>query len=74
LIHARGTGRNHRYAHLRKPAIVAPGELVRTGQRIGAVGETGNARTVGCHLHFEIRANGQAIDPEPALRRWDKVS
>ena len=27
-------------------------------QRIGSVGKTGNARTVGCHLHFEIHVHG----------------
>ena len=74
LIHARGTGRNYRYSHLRKPSIVEVGEIVRTGQRIGSVGQTGNARFVGCHLHFEMRVHGRAIDPEPALRRWDRWS
>jgi murein DD-endopeptidase MepM/ murein hydrolase activator NlpD len=74
LIHARGTGRNYRYSHLRTRAIVAVGEVVRTGQRIGSVGKTGNAQTVGCHLHFEMRIHGQAVDPEPALRRWDRFS
>jgi murein DD-endopeptidase MepM/ murein hydrolase activator NlpD len=74
LIHARGTGRNYRYSHLRRPATVDVGEVVRTGQRIGGVGKTGNARTVGCHLHFEIRIRGEPIDPEPALRRWDRFS
>jgi murein DD-endopeptidase MepM/ murein hydrolase activator NlpD len=74
LIHARGTARNYLYAHLRRPAIVEPGEIVRTGQRIGGVGKTGNARTVGCHLHFEMRVRGRPVDPEPALRRWDSFS
>lgn len=75
IIHARGMGpRNYLYAHMRKPAIVAVGEVVHTGQRIGSVGKTGNARTVGCHLHFEIHLRGQPIDPEPALRRWDRFS
>jgi murein DD-endopeptidase MepM/ murein hydrolase activator NlpD len=71
LIHARGTGRNYRYSHLLKPAIPPVGEVVRTGQRIGSVGKTGNAITVGCHLHFEMRIHGRAVDPEPALRKWD---
>jgi murein DD-endopeptidase MepM/ murein hydrolase activator NlpD len=71
LIHARGTGRNYRYSHLLKPAIPPVGEVVRTGQRIGSVGKTGNAVTVGCHLHFEMRIHGRAVDPEPALRKWD---
>jgi murein DD-endopeptidase MepM/ murein hydrolase activator NlpD len=74
IIHARGLGRNYWYAHMRKPAIVKVGELVRTGQRIGSVGKTGNARTVGCHLHFEMHVHGVPVDPEPALRRWDSFS
>lgn len=71
LIHARGTGRNYRYSHLLKPALPPAGQVVRTGQRIGSVGKTGNAVTVGCHLHFEMRIGGRAVDPEPALRKWD---
>jgi murein DD-endopeptidase MepM/ murein hydrolase activator NlpD len=74
IIHARGLGRNYWYSHLRKPAIVHKGDFVRTGQRIGAVGKTGNARTVGCHLHFEMHVRGKPVDPEPALRRWDRFS
>jgi murein DD-endopeptidase MepM/ murein hydrolase activator NlpD len=38
------------------------------------VGRTGNARSTECHLHFEIRAGGEPIDPEPLLRRWDRYS
>jgi murein DD-endopeptidase MepM/ murein hydrolase activator NlpD len=74
LIHARGTNRNHRYSHLRKRAIPKKGEIVDTGQRIGSVGKSGNAIYVGCHLHFEMRVHGEAIDPEPALKRWDSWS
>jgi murein DD-endopeptidase MepM/ murein hydrolase activator NlpD len=74
VIHARGLGRNYWYSHLRKPAIVDEGEIVETGQRIGSVGKSGNAVSVGCHLHFEIHVHGDVIDPEPALRRWDSWS
>jgi len=42
--------------------------------RVDAVGKTGNARTVGCHLHFEIHHRGHPIDPEPILSRWDRHS
>jgi murein DD-endopeptidase MepM/ murein hydrolase activator NlpD len=36
------------------------------------LGKTGNARSVGCHLHFEIHVLGRPIDPEPVLSRWDR--
>ena len=41
---------------------VATGESVTQGQVIGAVGSTGIS--TGNHLHFEIRYNGTAIDPQ----------
>jgi murein DD-endopeptidase MepM/ murein hydrolase activator NlpD len=72
LIHGAGETRSYFYAHLRRPAAVGRGDRVSTGERIGTVGATGNARTVGCHLHFEIHVRGRPIDPEPALRRWDR--
>ena len=74
LIDGRSERRNYFYAHLRARPPVGGGERVRTGQRIGAVGRTGNARSTPCHLHFELRRHGRAFDPEPALRRWDRWS
>jgi murein DD-endopeptidase MepM/ murein hydrolase activator NlpD len=74
LVHGEGERRSYFYAHLRRPAAVDRGNRVLTGQRVGAVGATGNARTVGCHLHFEIHVDGRPIDPEAALRRWDRYS
>jgi murein DD-endopeptidase MepM/ murein hydrolase activator NlpD len=72
LIRGAGERRTYFYSHLRRPAATRPGDTVWTGQRVGAVGRTGNARTVGCHLHFEVRVRGRPIDPEPLLRRWDR--
>jgi murein DD-endopeptidase MepM/ murein hydrolase activator NlpD len=66
--------REYWYAHLRSPARVREGGHVRTGQRFGEVGATGNARTVGCHLHFEIHGPGGPFDPAPRLRSWDHWS
>lgn len=74
LIHGEGEDRSYFYAHMPRPALVQKGQTVWTGERVGAVGETGNARTVGCHLHFEIHVHGHPIDPEPSLRRWDRYS
>jgi murein DD-endopeptidase MepM/ murein hydrolase activator NlpD len=72
LLHGAGERRSYFYAHLRRPAAVRRGDRVFAGQRVGVMGRTGNARTVGCHLHFEIWARGRPIDPLPALRRWDR--
>jgi murein DD-endopeptidase MepM/ murein hydrolase activator NlpD len=74
LIHAEGEQRSYFYAHLPRPSPVREGERVWTGQRVGAVGMTGNARTVGCHLHFEIHVRARPVDPGPALDRWDAYS
>jgi murein DD-endopeptidase MepM/ murein hydrolase activator NlpD len=74
LIHGEGEDRSYFYAHLPRPPPVKRGERVLEGERVGAVGETGNAITVGCHLHFEIHVDGVPVDPEPELRRWDRYS
>jgi murein DD-endopeptidase MepM/ murein hydrolase activator NlpD len=62
------------YVHLRSPARVRLGQRVRTGQRLGEVGATGNAITIGCHLHFELHGPGGPFDPLPRLRAWDAWS
>lgn len=74
LIHGEGERRSYFYAHLVRPAEVRRGELLIEGERVGAVGETGNAAGTGCHLHFEIHERGVAVDPEAALRHWDRYS
>ncbi len=74
LLHGEGENRSYFYAHMPRPALVHRGERVWEGERVGAVGETGNAAGLGCHLHFEIHVHDVAINPEPALRRWDRYS
>jgi murein DD-endopeptidase MepM/ murein hydrolase activator NlpD len=54
-----------RYSHL-DSLLVKPGARVRRGQVIGLVGQTGLA--TGPHLHFELRRDGDALDPEAFLR------
>jgi murein DD-endopeptidase MepM/ murein hydrolase activator NlpD len=78
VIDGAGTGEDYAYMHLAEPSPFKAGDRVYTGQRIGAVGETGNAR--GCHLHFEIWGapgwyqGGKPINPLPALQSWDAWS
>lgn len=49
------------YAHLSK-ILVQKDQIVASGEVIGKVGVTGE--TTGPHLHFEIRVNGTAQNPE----------
>ncbi len=74
LIHGEGERRSYFYAHMPRPAPIGADERVWEGERVGSVGETGNAVGTGCHLHFEIHVRGVAIDPTPLLRRWDRYS
>lgn len=74
IVHGSHERRDYWYAHMRFPARVKRGQHIRTGERIGDVGATGNARTVGCHLHFEEHGPGGPFDPLPSLRLWDGYS
>jgi murein DD-endopeptidase MepM/ murein hydrolase activator NlpD len=60
LVIDHGDGMTTRYAH--QSALGASvGQTVRVGDRIGAVGSTGNS--TGPHLHFEVRINDAPQNP-----------
>jgi len=55
-----GLGLETHYAHCSK-FLVKEGERVKKGQVVAEVGSTG--RSTGPHLHYEIRLNGNVLDP-----------
>ena len=71
------TGLDAVYMHLANRPRLRTNEKVETDDRIGSVGDTGNAW--GCHLHFELWtapgwwAGGRPFDPLPRLKRWDAL-
>jgi murein DD-endopeptidase MepM/ murein hydrolase activator NlpD len=76
VIDGKRTKRDFMYAHMLSPSPLQEGDRVRTGQRIGQVGATGNAS--GCHLHFEVWSGPgwyEGGHPLPSVRgllkAWD---
>ena len=59
------------YAHL-DSQIAIPGQRVNTGDVVGLIGNTGNARTTAPHLHFGIYTSGGAVNPLPYLEAGKK--
>lgn len=52
------------YGHLAK-RTVQRGDKVRKGTLIGRVGSSGHS--TGSHLHYEVRVNGETVNPWPYL-------
>lgn len=60
------------YAHLKKDSFTEGliiGSAVRSGETIAAVGNTG--LSTGPHLHFELKINGEHVDPLPFLGTFE---
>lgn len=78
LIDGLATQQDYFYSHLERSTPLEDGDRVHTGERVGSVGKTGNARSEFCQLHFELwpdgYRNGSPRDPLPALQRWDEFS
>lgn len=67
-VHINGaSGDAYYYAHMSTRTVVT-GQRVRMGEVIGAVGNTGNARSTPPHLHFQYHpGGGGAVNPTPLV-------
>ena len=79
VLDAEGTGIDYAYMHLKQKAIPREGSKVKKGEKIGEVGDTGNAS--GCHLHFEkwtspgyYEGGNASRTVTDALKKWDRYS
>lgn len=66
-----GDGLSSRYAHMSAIAV-SVGQTVSAGDLVGRVGSTG--RSTGAHLHYEVRTDGSAVDPQPYIRAGRKMA
>jgi murein DD-endopeptidase MepM/ murein hydrolase activator NlpD len=66
-----GNGITTRYGHLSK-ILVGKGDKISEGETIALSGSTG--RSTGPHLHYEVRRNGQAVDPMRFLNAGMKLN
>ena len=64
VIVSHGNGVETYYAHCSK-ILVKVGQQVTAGDTIALVGSTGNS--TGNHLHFEVRINNKAVNPQKYL-------
>lgn len=63
-------GTSFYYAHLDRWASgLYEGMEVRSGDLLGYVGNTGNAKTTPPHLHFAVNDNDEMVNPYPLLTK-----
>jgi peptidoglycan LD-endopeptidase LytH len=67
-------GSSFYYAHLDRWASgLYEGMEVRSGDLLGYVGQTGNAKTTPPHLHFAVNDNDEMVNPYPILTKASVV-
>ena len=59
-----GYGYRTRYGHMSAISVTV-GDIVDANQMVGRIGSSG--RSTGPHLHYEVRRNGQALNPAKFL-------
>lgn len=68
------SGTSFYYAHLDRWAPgLYEGMEVRSGDLLGYVGNTGNAKTTPSHLHFAVNDNDEMVNPYPILTKATPV-
>ena len=65
-----GNGMTSRYAHM-SAILVSEDQYVEAGWIVGKLGSTG--RSTGPHLHYEVRVNGDPVDPQRYLRAGSRI-
>lgn len=74
VVISHGCGYSTLYGHC-SSLVVSVGQTVRKGQLIAYMGSTGVS--TGPHVHYEVRINGNVVDPSPYLvfsqRRLDNI-
>ena len=66
-----GNGLVTRYGHL-AAILVTEGQTVEAGDVVGKLGSTG--RSTGPHLHYEVRIDGEPVDPMRFLKAGMKLT
>ncbi len=66
-----GDGLTTRYGHL-SGTLVGEGDAVGKGAVVGRLGSTG--RSTGPHLHYEVRIDGEPVDPERFFRAGERLA
>ncbi len=66
-----GAGLTTRYGHMSE-ILVEEGQTVAAGDVLGRLGSSG--RSTGPHLHYEVRVDGEPVDPERFMRAGEQLT